>query len=346
MSSLQSDAMKVVIWTKYGPPEGLQIRNVEKPKPGDRDILIRVYATTVTAGDCEARALKFPLFFRMLFRLWFGWTKPRNIVPGQELSGVVESTGKKVNKFKPGDEVVAATLFRMGACAEYICLPETYPVFIRPAGLTFAEAATLPTGGVNALHFLHKAGIRSGSEILIVGAGGSIGVYAIQLAKHYGAIVTAIDAGNKLMTLKTAGADYVVDYQREDFTRNRKTYDAIIDIAGKTHFRRTLKCLTPRGRYVLGNPTFSGMLQGLLTSISSWKSVSSKMAEYKKADLNKLKSLIETGKIKPLIDRRYSLEQTVEAHRYVESGQKKGHVVIEILNATVEKQEPIQPLNR
>lgn len=322
--------MKAIVWTKYGPPDVLQLKEVEKPSPKDNEVLIKVYAATVTAGDCEARSLKFQSWISLPMRLYVGLTKPKRItILGQELAGEIAAVGKEVTRFKKGDPVFAATFFRFGAYAQYVCLPETYPV-LKPANMTYDEAATIPTGGINALHFLRKANVQSGQRLLINGAGGSIGTYAVQIAKSFGAEVTVVDSTEKLAMLRSIGVDQIIDYTQEDFTRSGQSYDAIIDVVGKSSFSRTARSLRQNGRYILGNPTLSGMIRGLWTSRTTDKKVIFEQASYRAEDYTFLKELIEAGKIKSVIDRRYPLEQTAEAHRYVETGQKKGNVVITV----------------
>jgi NADPH:quinone reductase-like Zn-dependent oxidoreductase len=224
--------MKAIVWTRYGQPDVLQLQEVEKPVPKDNEVLIKIHAATVTAGDCGARGMKFASWIGLAMRL-FCLLKPTRVkVLGQEVAGEIESIAKDVTRFKNGDPVLAATFFRFGAYAEYICLPETYPRF-KPANMTDEEAATIPTGGVNGLHFLKDATVQPGERVLINDAGGSIGTYAIQIAKSLGAEVTAVDSTEKLAMLRSIGADYVVDYTQEDFTRSGKTYDVIIDVVGK-----------------------------------------------------------------------------------------------------------------
>lgn len=322
--------MKAVVWTKYGSPDWLQLKEVEKPSPKDNEVLVKIYAATVTAGDCELRTLKLPLPFQLPLRLYVGLTKPKRItILGQELAGEIEAVGRKVTKFKEGDPVFAPTFFRLGAYAEYICLPETYPV-LKPAAMTYEEAATIPTGGINGLHFLRAAHVQPGERILINGAGGSIGTYAVQIAREMGAKVTAVDSTEKLAMLGSIGADHVIDYTQEDFTRSGETYDVIIDVVGKSSFSRSLRALRPNGRYVLGNPRLPGTLRGRWASMTSDKKVIFDMAGYRAEEYAFLKELIEAGKLKSIIDRRYPLEQTAAAHRYVEAGHKKGNVVITI----------------
>ena len=322
--------MRAVIWTKYGPPDVLQLREVEKPRPKDDELLIRIIATTVFAGDCEMRRFDFPLSFWLPLRLMFGLVKPRVKIPGQELAGEIEAVGQKVTQFKTGDLVFAPTDASFGSYAEYICLKASHPIALKPVNMTHAEAATIPVGGLNALHFLRKANIQSGQKVLINGAGGGIGTVAVQIAKTLEAEVTAVDSSAKLDMLRSIGADHVIDYNREDFTRNGVIYDVIIDVVGTSPFSRSLKSLQTRGRYILGNPRLPGMLKGLWTSMFSSKKVIIALAAYKTDDLVFLKDLIEAEKIKPVIDRSFPLERIADAHRYVETGQKSGNVVISV----------------
>jgi NADPH:quinone reductase-like Zn-dependent oxidoreductase len=322
--------MRAITWPKYGPPDVLELEEVEKPVPGDKQVLIKIFAATVFAGDCEMRRFDFPISFWLPLRLMFGLIKPRIKIMGQELAGEIEATGIEVTEFRKGDPVFAPTDMKFGAYAEYICLASTHPIAIKPVNMTHEEAATLPTGGLNALHFIRKGKVRSGQKVLINGAAGSIGTFAVQIARTFGAEVTAVDSTKKLDMLLSIGADHVIDYTQEDFTQNGLLYDVIIDVVGKSPFARSVRSLKPEGRYVLGNPRLSGMVRGLWTSILGSKKVIIALAAYKTEDLEFLKELVETGKIKSVIDRRYPLEQIVEAHRYVESGRKTGNVVITV----------------
>jgi len=327
--------MKAIVWTKYGPPDVLELREVERPTPKEDEVLIRICATTVTAGDCELRSLKFPPYLSLVMRLWRGLIKPRGTsILGTELAGEIEAVGKEVKRFKEGDQVFGSAGVRFGANAEYICLPEEPGemeggVAIKPANMTYEEAATVPFGGRDALHFLRKGNIQSGQKILINGAGGSIGTFAVQLAKYFGAEVTAVDSTGKLDMLRSIGADQVIDYTQEDFTERGEIYDVIFDVVGKISFSRSDKALKQNGTYLLANPG-SQMVQGLWTSLTSSKKVIMETASGTIRDLIFLRELIEAGKIRTVIDRRYPLEQIPEAHRYVETGQKKGNVVITV----------------
>jgi 2-desacetyl-2-hydroxyethyl bacteriochlorophyllide A dehydrogenase len=327
--------MKAIVWTQYGPPDVLQLREVETPTPKDNEVLIKVHATTVTAGDCEMRSLNLPLLLQLPLRMYNGLRKPKRItILGQELAGEIESVGNSVTLFKKGDHVFAATGFGFGAYAEYICLPEDGVIARKPANMTFEEAAAVPVGGLNALHFLRKATIQKGQTVLINGAGGSIGTIAVQLAKSFGADVTGVDSTKKLDMLQSIGADQVIDYTHENFTTSDEMYDVIFDVVGKGSFSDCMRSLKKNGIYLLGNPTLSRSLRGRWTSMTSTRKVIGGTASYKREDLIYLKELIEAEKIKSVIDRRYSLEHIAEAHRYVETGQKKGNVVITVEHDT------------
>jgi NADPH:quinone reductase-like Zn-dependent oxidoreductase len=324
--------MKAIIMTAYGPPEVLEYRDVEAPVPGSNELLVEVVATTVFAGDCEIRGFNFPVSFWIPLRLMFGVFKPRKNVqiPGQELAGRVVSVGADVTGYTAGDEVFAP-LERLGSCAEFVCLnAHSNTIALKPENMSFEEAATVPVGGLNALHFVRKARIQTGEKVLINGAAGSIGTFAVQLAKLAGAEVIAVDSASKRDMLRSIGADRVIDYRRENFTQVGESYDVIIDIVGKSPYGASVASLKPDGRYILGNPRFAGFFRGLWTSRTTSKNVQAVMTGYHKEDLEFLKDLVEQGKLKTVIDRRYTLEQIVEAHHYVESGQKAGHVVIDV----------------
>ena len=323
--------MKAIVWTKYGPPDGLRLEEVEKPSPKDNEVRVRIHATTVTAGDCEMRSLKFPLLLALPLRAYIGIRKPTRItILGQELAGEIETVGRDVKRFKTGDQVFAAIEFPLGGYAEYACVSEEGAIAVKPANVTYEEAAAVPVGGLNAVHFLRQGNIKSGDKVLINGAGGSIGTIGVQLAKSYGAEVTAVDSAGKLDMLRGIGADHVIDYAREDFTASGETYDVIFDVVGKASFQGSIRSLREDGVYLLGNPSLLRSVQRLWTSVTGGRKVVAGTAEYRVEDLNYLKDLIEAGKIKSVIDRVYPLEETAEAHRYVESGQKKGNVVITV----------------
>ena len=325
--------MKAIVWTKYGPPDVLQLKEVAKPAPKDHEVLIRIDATTVTAADCELRSLKLPIWLRLPIRIYLGLIRPRNKILGQELAGEVEAVGNEVTRFRKGDQVFGWTGFRLGAYAEYTCLPEDGMLAIKPANMTYEEAAALPVGGLEAVHLLRKGHIQSGEKILIHGAGGSIGTFAVQLARYFGAEVTAVDSTGKLDMLRSIGADQVIDYTQADFTKNGETYDVIFDVVGKSSFSRSVRSLKHNGRYLLANPKLSQMVRGRRILRRSSKTVipyAARAASETTEDFNFLKELIEAGKIHSVIDRRYPLEQIAEAHRYVDTGHKKGNVVITV----------------
>ena len=323
--------MKAIVWTEYGPPDVLKLKEVEKPTPKDNEVLIRIYATTVTAGDSELRSLKFPFYLRLPLRIWIGLRKPRGTtIPGTEIAGEIESVGKDVKLFKEGDQVYGSAGLAFGAHAEYISLPEEGSVVKKPANMTYEEAAAVPFGGREALHFLRKGNIQSGQKILINGAGGSIGTFAVQLAKYFGAEVTGVDSTRKLDMLRSIGADQVIDYTQEDFTKSGEIYDVIFDVVGKISFSTSERSLKQNGCYLLANPRPSQLIRGRWISMTSSKTVITETASGTTQDLIFLRELIEAGKIRSAIDRHYPLEHTAEAHRYVETGQKRGNVIITV----------------
>jgi NADPH:quinone reductase-like Zn-dependent oxidoreductase len=328
--------MKAIVWTEYGPPDVLELREVETPSPKDNEVLIKIYATTVTAGDCELRNLKFPIYLSLPMRLWRGFSKPKeNSILGTELAGEIEAVGKDVKRFKEGDQVFGSAGMNFGTNAEYICLPEEPGemeggVVIKPTNMTYEEAATVPFGGRDALHFLRLGNIQNGQRILINGAGGSIGTFAVQLAKQYGAEVTAVDSGGKLDMLRSIGADHVIDYTQEDFTKRGEIYDVIFDVVGKVSLSGSKRSITQDGTYLLANPMGSQMVRGPWTKMTSSKKVVMETSSPTTEELKVLKELVEAGKLRTVIDRTYPLEQIAEAHRYVETGGKKGNVVITV----------------
>lgn len=322
--------MKVALWTKYGPPEVLELREVEAPVPQDDEVLIQVHTATVTAGDCEMRRFDLPAWIWLPVRLYMGIRKPRISSLGQELAGEIVAVGKDVTEFKPGDQVFADTGMSMGAYAGYRCLSVRRPIVIKPDSVSYEAVATIPTGGINAVHFLRKADVKAGEKVLINGAAGSIGTYAVQLATFYGAHVTAVDHTSKLDVLRSLGAHEVIDYTKEDFTKNKETYDVIIDIVGTGSFTRSVRSLNERGRYFLGNPRLSGMIRGLWTSMTTSKKVLFELAGFNRKDAAYLSGLMQEGTIKAVIDKRYPLEEIRKAHSYVEEGLKCGNVIINV----------------
>ena len=328
------ETMKAMIWTAYGPPEVLQLQEVDKPVPDDKEVLIKIHATTVTAGDCETRRLQLPMGLGLLIRLFVGIQKPKNVlILGQEFAGEIEAVGKAVTRFKPGDQVIGGTGFTKGTYAEYVCLdeaPEEGVLALKPKTMSYREAAAVTTGGLEALHFLRQAQIQPGQHVLINGAGGSIGTFGIQLAKYYGAEVTAVDRKDKLEMLLDLGADHVINFEEEDFTKNTVIYDVIFDVIGKSHFKRSIDSLSANGVYLIANPRIGSMIKGRWASARGPKKLFTEMTKQETADLEYLKDLIESGKLRSVIDHSLPLEDLIEAHHYVESGAKKGSLVIDI----------------
>jgi NADPH:quinone reductase-like Zn-dependent oxidoreductase len=302
--------MKAIVATQFGTADVLQLQEVEKPTPKDNEILVKVFATTVSAGDIRMRSLNVPLLFWLPARLTLGFTKPKNPIYGMELAGEVEAVGRAVTRFKPGDEVFASTLAeKFGAYAEYKCLPEDGLVLTKPQNMSYEEAAAVPIGGPTALRLLRKGNIRRGQKVLIYGASGSVGTYAVQLARHFGADVTGVCSTANLEMVKSLGADRVIDYTQKDFASSLERYDAIFDAVGKFPKSIVSQALAPNGRFIT------------IAKLSTKQSAE---------ELSFIKGLIEAGEIRAVIDRRYPLEQVAEAHRYVEAGHKKGNVIITV----------------
>ncbi len=322
--------MKAIIWTKYGSPDVLKLREIEKPIPKDNEILVKVHTATATTGDCELRSLKLPFYYTFLFRMYAGFRKPkRHLILGQDVAGSIEAIGENVKLFKEGDQIFGNTGFN-GAYAEYICLPEDAILAIKPANVSFEEAATVPLGGLNALYFLRKVNIQSGQKVLINGASGSIGTFAVQLAKYFGANVTGIASTGKLDMVQSIGADHVIDYTSEDFTKSGEKYDVIFDVVRKSSFSGCIRSLKKKGIYLQTNHGLLRGVRGRWNSIVRQKKVISGIITESTEDLIYLIELIEAREIKPVIDKSFPLEQTAEAHRYVEAGKKKGNVVINV----------------
>lgn len=329
--------MKAIVYTQYGSPDVLQLQDVVRPAPKDNEILIRIRATSVGFGDVLARkfntitprSFSMPFFFWLPARLAFGLRKPRKPILGSEFAGEVEAVGKAVKRFKAGDRVFGYCGPNMGAYAEYLCMPENGIVAHKPANLTYEEAAAVPYGALTALNLLRKVRIERGQKVLINGASGGIGSYALQLAKDFGAEVTGVCSTPRLALVKALGADKVIDYTREDFTRNGETYDLIVDILGKTAFSRAKNSLTPNGRLLYASFKLRHLVQMAWTSRFSRRKIICALSVEKPEDLVFVRELVEAGKLKPIVDRCYPLEQAAAAHRYAETGQKAGSIVLQ-----------------
>lgn len=322
--------MKAIIVTKYGPPEVLQLREVAKPVPKDNEVLVKVYATTVTSGDSRVRGFNVPRSAWLPARLTLGLRKPRKTIPGMVLAGEVESMGKGVTQFKKGDPVYAYDITRLSTYAEYACVPENRALAFKPSTFTYEESAALPFGAVTALYFLRKGNIHSGQHVLIYGASSSVGTAAVQLAKHFGAEVTGVCSTANIELVKSLGADHAIDYTRADFTKNNERYDIIFDTVGKTSLASSLESLKESGSYLQAVAGPALLIQMQWAARTSGKSLIGGTATPKVEDLVYLNSLAESGKIKPVIDRCYRLEDMVQAHHYVDLGHKKGNVVITV----------------
>ncbi|MBN2303455.1 MAG: NAD(P)-dependent alcohol dehydrogenase [Anaerolineae bacterium] len=329
--------MKAVVYTDYGPPDVLHLTEVEKPTPKDNEILVRIRAVPVGFGDLLARKFNtvtprnfsMPALFWLMARLDFGLRKPRKPILGAEFAGDVEAVGAAVTRFKPGDPVFAYPGQKMGAYAEYICMPETATVTLKPSTMTYEEAAGVPYGAITALLLLKKGGIQPGHKVLINGASGSIGSAAVQLAKQYGAEVTGVCSTPRMELVKALGADHIIDYTRDDFTQNGQTYDLIFDVLGKSSFGRCKGSLTENGRYLLASFKMKQVFQMLWTALTRRKKrVICALAIEKQDDLVTIRELVEAGAITAIIDRRYPFEQVAEAHRYIEAGNKQGNIIL------------------
>lgn len=332
-----STLSRAVFCTRYGPPEVLELRDVSRPDPRAGEVLIRVHAATVTLGDCEVRAFKMVSWVWVPARLAIGITRPRQPVLGMEVAGEVVAVGEGVSRFRVGDRVFGSTGFGMGAYADFVRVPETQSLTTIPPELSYAQAAGIPTGGLNGLHFVRKSDPQPGESVLINGAGGSIGMFATQLAKAAGAEVTAVDRASKHEMLRDLGADHVVDYEFTDFWTTGKRYDVIIDVVGLSPFGPSVAALNDGGRYFLGNPHTRQMLRGVIENRRGRVRVLFQIAGEPVEDLDYLKQKIADGALEVVIDRTFPLEDIVAAHRYVESGAKTGIVVIDVSGAAASR---------
>jgi NADPH:quinone reductase-like Zn-dependent oxidoreductase len=323
--------LKAIVCTKYGSPDVLQLKEVEKPIPKDDEVLIKVRAVEATKADCELRSFNFPVkWFWLPLRIAVGLIKPKKQILGGYFAGEVKSVGKDVSKFKKGDQIFGTAKLRMGAYGEYMCLPASYTLVPKPYNVSFEEAAVVPLGGLNALHFFREANIQKGEKVLVNGAGGSIGTFGVQIAKAMGAEVTAVDSTIKEKMLRRIGADHFFDYTKEDFTKSRKTYDVIFDMVAKSSYSECVKALNSKGRYLMANPRISDMLRSVLTSKFTDKTAIFVFAGEKEEELLALKQMIEEGKIQSILDKIFPFEQAAEAHRRVETEQRLGPVVISV----------------
>ena len=323
--------MKAIVYTKYGSPDVLEVKEVKKPTPKDDEVLIKVHASEVTKADCEMRSFNFQVkWFWLPLRVALGLIKPKKQILGGYFAGEVESVGKDVSKFKKGDQIFGATKLRLGAYGEYVSLPANNTLVPKPNNVRFEEAAAVPLGGLNALHFLRKANIQKGEMVLVNGAGGSIGTFGVQIAKRMGAEVTAVDSTIKEEMLRRIGADHFIDYTKEDFTKCGQSYDVIFSMVAKSSYSECVKALKPKGRYLMANPSISDMLRSVLMSKFTDKTAIFAFARETEEELLTLKEMIEEGKIKPVVDQIYSFEQAAEAHRRVETEKRLGTVVISV----------------
>jgi NADPH:quinone reductase-like Zn-dependent oxidoreductase len=330
--------MKAIVCTRYGPPDVLQLKEVAKPTPKENEVLIRVRATSVNFGDMLARNFRaisphefsMPFLFWLLAKISFGLNQPKITILGSEFAGGVEEVGNNVKRFKQGDQVFGYPGQSFGAYAEYLCVPDDGVLTIKPANMTYEEAAVVPYGAIMALNLLQKVNIQPGQKVLVNGASGGIGSAAVQIAKHLGAEVTGVCGAPRLEFVKSLGADKVIDYTKDDFTQNGEIYDLILDILGKGSFSKFINSLKPNGVLFFASFKMKQIFQMLWTSMTGGKKVICAIAPGSTEDLNSVKGLIEAGRIKAIIDRCYPLEQAAEAHRYVETGHKKGNVVITV----------------
>ncbi len=323
--------MKAIVSTKYGAPEVLQMKEVEKPVPGEDEILIKIHATTVSSGDARMRRAD-----PFVIRLIFGFSKPKKSIPGVVVAGEIEAVGSSVTRFKAGDQVFGSSGMAFGAHAEYVTVPEDAVLSLKPGKISYEEAAAIPFGGTAAMHFLRSANILPGQKVLVYGASGALGTMGIQLAKYFGAEVTAVCSSANFDLVKSLGADKVIDYTKEEFTRNREHYDVVFDTLGKSPLGKTLKSVKKDGQVLLASAGLGTMIGGAFRSTFSNKKILSGVIKETSEDMNYFKELMEEGKLKAVIDRIYTLKQISEAHAYVDKGHKKGNVIIAINHHALE----------
>lgn len=320
--------MQAIFCTAYGPPEVLKLREIPTPEPREGQVLVKIMASSVTMGDIELRTLTLPGWVRLPMRVFMGYRRPRNYIPGLDFSGIIEKTGPGVDRYAAGDEVFGSTGFAMSGNATHRIQPVNSTMVLKPKKISHEEATCIPVAGINALHFLRLARLNPGQKMLINGAGGSFGSFAIQIAKQHGALVTGVDSKEKLDLLLELGADKVIDYRQQDFTRSTEKYDVIMDMLTTTPFGACLRTLAPGGKYLMANPLPGKMIRGIGVNWFSGKEVISRLAAEKPADMRFLAEEIASGKLKVPIDRIYPLDKVPEAQNYVEQGHKKGHIVI------------------
>lgn len=323
--------MKAIVCTKYGPPEVLQMAEIEKPEPEENEVLVKIKATTANGADARIRGAVFPSIFNIPVKMAMGFKGPRKNILGVEIAGIVEAVGNKVASFKVGDEVFASTGAGFGGYAQYVCLSEKTVMTTKPANMTFEEAAAVPHCALAAIFYLRKGKVSEGKKVLIYGAAGGIGTFAVQLAKVMGASVTAVCSASGVNVVKSIGADKVIDYTSENFETQFETYDVIFDTVGKAPIKTCVDALAEKGVYYSAvHLELSRIWEGMKLTLTGSKKVVGGVATYTTENLNELKTLIEAGKLKTVVDKRFTLEQMVEAHAYVDTGHKKGHVVISV----------------
>jgi NADPH:quinone reductase-like Zn-dependent oxidoreductase len=322
--------MRAMVFDRYGPPDVLRLEERDRPVPGDREVRVRIRATTVTPSDIMLRSGRFPLLFWLPGRALYGLVRPRNLIPGYELSGEIDAVGRDVRAFRPGDQVFGATMWRMSCSAEYVCLPEHAPLVPKPAMLTHREAVALVDGPCTALHFLTKAGLREGMHVLVYGAAGGVGSAAVQLARHFGACVTGVCSTSNIELVRGLGAAQVIDYHKQDLSAVDGMYDVVFDAVGKDPFGPCVKALKPRGVYLSTVLSLRSRVRGIAVRLATGKRIAGGFSQSNPEKLRTITELVAQRALRPVIDRVYALTQLVEAHRYVGEGHKRGSVVVEV----------------